>query len=891
MFNKSKKAKSGDGATIAPPTNAPIEPLANAPIEPQTTAVSAPDNPSPQQPSPQQPSPQQPSPASGSPSRNKPFTGSGFEYLFLAAFSLTLPFIPNTLLLHMLQKPVNPIFSALFAILGYGLFVLMLSLFLKNTHNKQNPLPKSNPLHTLISSSIGVLLLYAMTLTFALIYKYTLQFIPALLEFDGQSILFISLLGVSIVFLLFFLFSGITVLIASIQYALRINDIGKAYWLIIRTMLGQILKTLPFSLLAGILLYLVNLTQNLSLQLLEGFIQPGFYRNFVFYTVGSVINAVLFWAIIVLSRKVLSRIHGTLVEMNAQPHHSKIPVFTAVLVVACMGLTILMVPLGKDASDGILSEVALHHNKGNAVLTMGLTQGAIYEYDLAYSKLLAFKGYLYGLKYISEKTPSFQELSESNLTKASAVAINNPYVPYFRGTLQLKSANPDGAIAAFKQAVMYKNGVVSSYFGLLEAYRQKNQANDIENTLQILENTETYSDALAVMSKYKTSKIDALIEAIEEQEAILGPKMIYKAIEKTRYNDAAGALTDLMALQVLYPKDLQVNYQIARVANDYRTENSNYATVINYAGLFDQLSSAASTSADAAGPDASKISISDSNEAERKLFVAQMYLGADATAQAEQLLKDSTLAYPDNIELGLQYAYVLNQSNKPDDALKVLEGILSKAADNLEARYLSAISHMIKKEGQASLKEMDLFVKAAAADPKATTMLDKNLYNYCIIFYKIFPGAESEAQVEAIKGNQLLFEYLGAIKGWKDKDSEASNKHIDKIFEVRKDLGHLYYMMGVNYYESTVRTGETDFSKAASYYQESLKFLPQHVEGYFALGHCYLKWGKNLEALRAFRKVMDLMPYEDHRVDPYGMSAHAAMQIGSLIQYDVKEAK
>lgn len=819
--------------------------------------------------------------------------GSGFEYLFLAAFALTFSFIPNTLLLHTLQKPVNPLLSALFPIIGFGIFVLMISFFLKKTDKSQvgpsnsKSTSATHPLQTLLTSITAVILLLLVTLIFSIGYKYTLQFMPALLEFNGQAILFMSLLALSIVLLLFFLYSGVTLLIASIQYALPINHMGKAYWLILKGMLRHIFKVLFYSLLAGLLLYLVNFIQNLSLQLLESILQPGFYRNFVFYTVGSVINAMLFWALIVLSRKLLLRIEDSIQDLGSQTQAGKFPIFTGILVVACVGLSLLLVPVGKDATDGILSEAALHHNKGDAVLAMGLTQGAIYEYDMALSKLLSLKGYLYGLKFLIEKNPDFQVKSEENLTRASAISLNNPYTPYFRGTLLLKSANPDGAIAAYKQAVMAKNGVVSSYFGLLESYRQKKQPKDILNTLQLLENTETYTNPLAVMSNYKTNKIDDLIAIIEEQEAILGPKMIYKALEKVKYNDAGGALTELLALQVLYPKDLQINYQIARVANDYRVEQGNYATVVNYAGLFDKFSAEASSNANGGNKDSS----TGDNEAERKLFVAQMYLGADAMVAAEQLLMESTLAYPDNIELGLQYAYVLNQSNKPDDALTVLGKILSKDKNNLEAQYLSAVSYLIKKDGPASLKGMDLFVKAAGADAKASRMLDKNLYNYCIIFYKVFPGAESEALVGAVKDNELLFEYLGAIKGWKDKDSEASNGHIEKVFKVRKDLGYLYYMMGVNYYESTVRTGGTDFSLAASYYQESLKFLPQHVEGYFALGHCYLKWGKNLEALRAFRKVVDLMPYEDHRVDPYGMSVHAIMQVNSLMQYDVKEAK
>ena len=36
------------------------------------------------------------------------------------------------------------------------------------------------------------------------------------------------------------------------------------------------------------------------------------------------------------------------------------------------------------------------------------------------------------------------------------------------------------------------------------------------------------------------------------------------------------------------------------------------------------------------------------------------------------------------------------------------------------------------------------------------------------------------------------------------------------------------------------------------------------------------------EALRAFRKVVELVPFEDHRVDYYGMVVHAYGEISSL---------
>lgn len=819
------------------------------------------------------------------PTADKSIRGQGFMYLYLAAFSLNLAFIPNTLLLHILQKSVNPVLSMAFQVFGFLCFALFFILFIRRTGTSQ--IQNYKMLNAVAGLCVSVLLLYLVTFVFAIAARFALPYLPALIRFDQGTILWLALWAIALLVLLLMLFSGVTLLTAATAYALRPSDMGRAYGLVVKKMLTAIYKTLPYSVFSGLCLYGANALQNLFLQGLEGFLIPGFYRNFIFYTLGSLLNAGLFWMVISLSKAAIKSLHEPLLNLASREHHRKIPMFAVVLLLAAIGITVAFVPLGKDASDSILAEVALHNEKGDALVKMGLTIGGIYEYDMAYSKVLALKGYLYGLRYLEGKSTLQVDLetSENSLIDASAIAPGNPYVAYFRGMLYQKNGNVDGAIAAFQQAVLYKNGVVSSYFGLLEAYRQKAQPKDVQHTLKILENTETYTDAYAVIASYKIKKIDAVLDKVSALEANLGPKMVYKALERSHYGDASGALSELMKLQVLYPTDLQINYQIARIANDYRDEQNNYGKVVQYAELFDQLSA----KADAETGDLAS-GTSAENEAERKLFVAQMYLGANALDQALQLLKEAVATYPSHTELSLQYAYTLNQAERPDEALSALKVILEREPTNREALNLQAIAYLLKKDAPSALAAMGQFIKAAN-EANAISLLDKNLYNYCIIFYKVFPGTEGDAALAALGDQPLLAAYLEAVKGWKNKDSQASNQALEKVLKLNSGLGYPYYMMGVNYYENTVRNNETDFSKAAAYYQESLKYLPQHAEGYFALGHCYLKWGKKLEALRAFRKVVDLMPYEDHRVDPYGMTVHAYIQVNELMPFDVKEAK
>jgi tetratricopeptide (TPR) repeat protein len=176
--------------------------------------------------------------------------------------------------------------------------------------------------------------------------------------------------------------------------------------------------------------------------------------------------------------------------------------------------------------------------------------------------------------------------------------------------------------------------------------------------------------------------------------------------------------------------------------------------------------------------------------------------------------------------------------------------------------------------------------KIAEKDDKQVVSLDKFLYNYSLSFSKALGEKAAIDELEAIKNDTLLYNYIYAIKGWKDMDTTKSNEYITKVIQQNGKLGYAIYINGINYYEEAVRK---DFSKAESFYLKSLELLPNHAEGYFALAHCYKKWGQNLKALRAFRKTVDLMPFEDHRTDPYGITVHAIGEINALKEFDVKE--
>ncbi|NJD04696.1 MAG: tetratricopeptide repeat protein, partial [Ruminiclostridium sp.] len=278
------------------------------------------------------------------------------------------------------------------------------------------------------------------------------------------------------------------------------------------------------------------------------------------------------------------------------------------------------------------------------------------------------------------------------------------------------------------------------------------------------------------------------------------------------------------------------------------------------------------------------------DEVNLKLFASYMYLAANDAQNAQLELASLYSAYPGDAEVARQYAYVLNFQKNPDEALKILGSLTAKDPGDYYALYLTASSYILKNDAVSALDNMDKFIKITSGNKDLKPTLDKLLYSFSLSFSKIL-NPDVLNNVEAIKSNVLLYNYIYAIKGWKEQNSDMSNQYIDKVIQADEGLGYALYIKGINNYEKAVRTGQTDFSEAEKYYKKSLGILPNHVEGYFALAHCYKKWGKNLDALRAFRMVTLLLPFEDHRTDPYGMTVHAQGEVAGLLQYDIKDGE
>ena len=801
---------------------------------------------------------------------------SDFGLLFLAAFFLQISYVLSSIILYATKSPLPTITSPIFSIISFLLFVTTIMFYFKKKSDDSTFKIKENLISTILSAIVCFIFLIFITLLFGIIYRQLYMLLPQVFKGQTNTLLFLAFMVLLAILLTIVTLSATTLFVAIFEYNLKINMLGKIYFSILLRFLTGFFRVLIYSIIFGALLYATNLLNNVILSILDILKFHGFIKVFILYLFVALMYGYIFYLLINISKKLLMKMDSAIKGNIPKTNKKAVPIFACVVIILTIGLIIYTVPLNAKTTDKIITEIKIHMQQAETYGNVGLSELSIFENNLAYSKLLSLRGYLEALANIKEPNQIYSDSSQRDLGNASVYSTKNRYLPYFYGKLNLLSQNNSGAISNFKVASYFDGGIPEAYIGLLEAYKETDDKTNVALMFDVLTGQGIFHDYYSDMQRFNVDKIDNYIDKLNTIEENLGPKMIYNSIEKIKYLDCQTALNELLELQKKYPNNAEVSYYIAKTANQLKSEQNNYSLVKTYAEAFDRQLDTSS-------------SISD--EINKKLFVAQMYIDSDNKPLAEQTLQSLYLKYPDDKDVSEQYAFILNENKKPDEAIKVLEKEILKSTNSYKACFLIAESYIIKNDPAKSLENMQKFLSIAKKDSGLIATVDKYLYSYSLEFSYIFSGDLAIAEVEKVKDNVELYNYLYAIKGWKEKDSDKSNGYIQKVIDANKKLGYAYYVMGVNYFEKAVRTGSTDFSLSEKNYLKSIDLLPSHVEGYFAIGHCYLKWGKNAEALRAFRKVVDLLPYEDHRTDRYGMTVHAQGMVSQLSQYDIKEVE
>ena len=781
--------------------------------------------------------------------------------LFLAVFLAFSTFIPQSLSLAARGNGLSNFEWVIVSILLYFLSSLMMVIYFKKSNESESLLKRI--INALIITIITFLLLYACYTVFGLIVSALSGTLISLsLNTSPLSYLLLVLYFFLSLFLMIFLISGVIFYYFAMESKSDLMGAGSIY----RQTLARVFKKLPYILLVSVFSFLYIVFGSSLLNALMGVLVNVFSSAFLFIFIKTIIstlfNTYLVYVLFNCARFLLNNNELTIKK-------SKIPVFAVSLLIPVAIVLIFFNTRPTDPYKVLLNEIGSLTYKGDLYIQAGQGAVAVKEYESAYSRVLAAKGYFSEIIRLRKKDSPYT--GGEDLKQASYYDPFNPYTDLFKGNILLFSEDYKGAL---KQ---YKNGTKNSYFHpelYLGAIKTFNEIDDDENKPEFLEwliRNEVYSSVWDSYYKKDTNSLKDYVDTLTELSKELEQKLAYKSfLEATKgnYRDASGSLTQL---QQKYPDSELIAYLLSQLYLEYRSEQSYYGQMVGSTEKLIDL-----------------VTKNSSKQDERlaKLYLASVYMSANDAKKAMDIYKELFEENSKDLEAIEGYSYTLLRNGDYDGALKVIEDSANDEIQTLNLVYYKAMVLLNKGDHEGSLKAISNIESFGKDYSEA---YDRYLYAYSLAYANSIRGEEQISLIDSL-GKSIIKPYILAMNEWRKKDTEKSNTYLNEVVASDSRLGYAYYCMGINEYEKAIRENTNKFDKAIEAYHKAMAIVPNHVELYFSMAHCYNKAGMNEEALYAFRKVVDLLPFQDHRTDPYGMTVHALGEISRLLPL-VKEGK
>ena len=790
----------------------------------------------------------------------------GFPWLVLAVFVLQGSFLLKSITLLISKKSLSTIYTPLFSIITYILFILILDIFMRTSDLKKEPFSFKKFFTTLIGSLSSLLIIMgSFSASGLIISKFYTQIISAGLDNVGFGYILLIVYIALILVLQFFVIAGIFLLYITIKYSLSFFKTGKAFGRVMTGMLKRLPSMFLLDILFSIMFIVLYIVQNYGGKFIENMQPYGFLQVFLKYLLLSALFAAIL-SILFSRAKKLEEGEAAKFQEIAESRGSLIPIVPILFAII---LVIAVATAGIPPQNGysvIVTEIKGHDVRGDILKEAGLIPAAIREYDMSLSALYSLQSYLMQRKAIATKNDALRDEANNLMSSARSLDNLNGYVNFFEGKINLEKEDFKGCVSVIESGLKNPLALQESYIAMLEAASlvEEGSFEEKEKTaLNWLLGNEVYHDVYKDLEKASIKKADEWLEDLEELRNQIEPKQVLKYSEYINMRKYDEAVDGALKLKEKYPDNAEINYLLTRIFAEYREEQRYYPELIKAAEDF-------ANSLDCSGNPELLL--------ERDSYLGRMYMLVNEYAKAEKVFANLYQNYPESRDTAETYMYLLVKNGKYDEALKVGDKLEKEGGSpTLIYQYAVCLLNIDKyAESLVKMKEIEKYAEPYSEE------YDRYLYVYSLAYANAVKNQEHIDIVENTLGDSILKYYILGMIGWRNKDNDASAVELEKVIQKDERLGYAWYCMGINKYEKAVRTGSGDFDDAIKCYLKCLKILPEYTEGYFAIAHCYKKADMKEEALRAFRKVVELVPFEDHRVDYYGMVVHAYGEISSL---------
>ena len=142
--------------------------------------------------------------------------------------------------------------------------------------------------------------------------------------------------------------------------------------------------------------------------------------------------------------------------------------------------------------------------------------------------------------------------------------------------------------------------------------------------------------------------------------------------------------------------------------------------------------------------------------------------------------------------------------------------------------------------------------------------------------YRVYPDLEEEQQ-KILEENPLFDHYIQALYyTFSKKDFDMAWTHTQALLEALPGSAQIQYLAG------TIHFNKKEFVEAAAYYKASLELDDTAPSVWYALANAYDAMEDYQQAYNATLEVADLIQYNNHAIDIYGVQVHNERLMNSL---------
>ena len=241
--------------------------------------------------------------------------------------------------------------------------------------------------------------------------------------------------------------------------------------------------------------------------------------------------------------------------------------------------------------------------------------------------------------------------------------------------------------------------------------------------------------------------------------------------------------------------------------------------------------------------------------------------------EAYELSGDSSLA--------LLCGEILEKQKKYEECADMAAQVLAQEPENARALYLTAIASLKTGDADGALEAAGKMGDLLADKDRKADPAEENHFYVCVQYLAMSDSRSwtdygwqvyrtlSEEQIRAVQSHALLWDYMTAVyQCFMQEDYEAAEAAVEKILAVRDDLAMAWYLRG------TIAFGGKDFEKALEFFQRAEACGSAAPALYFSIANTYDALEDYENAWIYARKVEEMLPYQDHGNDVYGISIH-----------------